>query len=69
MRYEYATKPSKCPVCNSEKIADILYGYPDFSEELDNHIKSGDIVLGGCVVDGDEPAWKCIVCNTEFFQN
>ncbi len=32
--YRYETKPKNCPVCGSEKIADILYGYPLFSDEL-----------------------------------
>ncbi len=68
MRYEYKTKPKKCPVCGSKKIAKILYGYTIFSEKLDKEIKEGKIVLGGCIISDDDPTWKCIACNTKFYK-
>lgn len=68
MRYEFETKPKKCPVCGSVKIADILYGLIAFSKELENDINSGKVVLGGCVLTGDDPSWQCVVCGTKFFK-
>ena len=46
MRYEFIRKPRKCPAYASIRIADIMYGYPIFSEELDEVIKSGKLFLG-----------------------
>ena len=40
-------KPRKCPQCGSAKIADILYGLPIFSPELEKELKDGKIELGG----------------------
>lgn len=68
MRYEYKTKPKNCPFCGSEKIANILYGYPVISEELNNDINSRRVVLGGCVITGDDPSWQCVVCKTPFYK-
>lgn len=53
----------KCPLCGSVRIARVLYGLPDESVEL-MEIDEGRIRLGGCVVTGDDPRWKCNDCNT-----
>lgn len=37
-----------CPYCKSDKVAQILYGTPAFSEELRQALAEGKIVLGGC---------------------
>ncbi len=56
-------KPRKCPQCGSSKIAEIMYGLPDFSsEELNKDVEEGRIVLGGCIVAPDNPRWKCKDC-------
>jgi len=68
MKYEYKTKPNKCPMCGSSRIADILYGYCKFSKELENAVRTGKVVLGGCVLTGNEPTWQCVDCNTTFFR-
>lgn len=72
-------KPVKCPLCNSTKIADYLYGKPsycdfkyDFSTgefvtvDLHEEIRKGKIVLGGCVIWDDSPRWRCMNCETDF---
>jgi hypothetical protein len=46
----------KCPVCGETGIP-IVYGYP-------NHVdlvaaEQGVLVLGGCVIYGDDPTWYC----------
>ena len=61
-------KPRKCPQCGSAKIADILYGLPIFSPELDKSLKEGKITLGGCVIRGDDPKWKCAECETDIYK-
>jgi len=68
MKYKFANKPERCPECGSDKIADILYGLPDFSVGLQNELESGRIALGGCCVTGNDPAWQCNSCNTLIYR-
>ncbi len=57
------TKPNKCPDCGSIRIARIMYGLPDFSdEELKKAVQEGRVVLGGCIITPDSPEWKCKAC-------
>lgn len=64
----HRTKPDSCPQCGSSKIADILYGYPHFGEELDRDIAAGKIVLGGCIhYEGASPEWRCTMCGFDFY--
>ncbi len=67
-KLEYKAKPRKCPNCKSKRIANILYGYPAFSEELSKKLDEGKITLGGCVVNPDNPRWECADCGTLFFR-
>jgi len=70
MEYHFSKrKPRKCPNCGSAKIASIQYGYPIFSEELDQAMKDGKIVLGGCVITGCDPSWQCIDCDTLIYKD
>jgi hypothetical protein len=55
-------KPDICPKCGSERVADILYVLPIFSDELERKLDAGEVVLGGCVVTGDDPSWHCVEC-------
>jgi hypothetical protein len=55
-------KPDVCPKSGSGRVAYILYGRPDFSEELERELDAGEVVLGGCVVMGDDPSWHCVEC-------
>ena len=59
-------KPDVCPACGSKKVARIQYGLPIFSEELDKQMKSGEVVLGGCCLTGDDPRWQCVDCGHAF---
>ena len=67
-RFEARVKPRKCPKCGSLIVARILYGYPAYSEELQTDMKAGRIVLGGCCITLDDPAWKCKDCETEIYR-
>jgi hypothetical protein len=54
----------KCPKCQSEDVARILFGYP--SPEMFEGADRGDIVLGGCCVEVDDPDWHCKDCEHEW---
>ncbi len=68
MRYEFVSKPKKCPECGSTRVANILFGMPAFSKEIEEKIHEGKIVLGGCCISDDDPKWKCIDCSTEIYK-
>lgn len=44
----------KCPHCGSNNTARILYGMPVMSDELENKLDTGKVVLGGCCIGGVE---------------
>ena len=56
-RHEFVKKLHKCPECGSIRIADILYGLPVWSQKLDEDLKVGKLVLGGCCITEDDPKW------------
>lgn len=57
------SKKIYCPRCDSASNAKILYGLPDFTdEELKADLDSGRYVLGGCVIEGDDPTRECRDC-------
>ena len=58
------SKPEKCPLCGSPKVAPIQYGLPAFTPELIKAMDEGRIVLGGCIPAG--PSWKCVDCGEAF---
>lgn len=64
-RHEYPRQPEKCPACDERKIAEILYGMPAYSAELQADLDAGRIVLGGCCIGNDDPAWQCTACGAE----
>jgi hypothetical protein len=64
-RYDYRSKPDKCPVCGSARIAEVQYGLPAFTEELEKALNASRIILGGCCITGDDPAWQCLDCGTK----
>lgn len=59
-------KPKKCPVCKFKPVASIFYGYPIMNDDLEEKIKLGKIVLGGCFVEPESPEWECSNCGTQF---
>lgn len=66
MKQYNSTKKIKCPYCGSNNIAKILHGLPTFSKKLDEDIKWGKVVLGGCCVTDDDPDKHCNSCNKDF---
>ena len=59
-------RPSNCPKCGSESVAEILYGLIIPDDELNEELNSGKTVLGGCCIDEDSPAWYCNKCKYEW---
>ena len=56
----------RCPRCRSRDVARIMRGYPIFSDELQARLDSGEVVLGGCVLTGDDADFRCHSCGLEF---
>ncbi len=54
---------NSCPKCNSEKVASILFGLPQYDEKLKKDILSKKVVLGGCFVNREfNPNYRCLSC-------
>jgi len=54
----------RCPKCKATDTIPILYGLP--SPGWEQRVEKGRAVIGGCVVDGDEPDRECSSCHTQF---
>ena len=67
-RLEFEHRPEKCPLCGSARVAPILYGLPNFTDELTRALDEGAVALGGCVITGDDPRWKCLACEAAFYE-
>jgi DNA-directed RNA polymerase subunit RPC12/RpoP len=61
-------KPKTCSECGSKRIAKIVYGLPHFSDEERRDVELGKIVLGGCVLTGEDPVWECADCGKAFWR-
>jgi hypothetical protein len=48
----------------SRDIVPIVYGLPGI--QLHHAALRGEILLGGCVISGDDPQWICRVCGRRF---
>ena len=53
-----------CPQCKSNMIIDIVYGYP--GDELQDEASRGKVKLGGCLIEPDNPEYRCKSCGHEF---
>ena len=40
---------------------------PMYSEQLQEQLSSGEIVLGACEIDSDNPSWQCNECQFNIF--
>lgn len=66
MRYTSKEIPQKCPKCNSNRVVNIVYGYP--APETFREAENGKIALGGCCITDDDPSWLCFECNVEIYK-
>ena len=58
------TRKYICPSCNQETGVDIVYGMP--GEETALKAEQGEIVLGGCVIEPNQPNYHCVSCGFEW---
>jgi hypothetical protein len=65
-RVSAAGRRNQCPKCGSRNIARIGYGMPrpEFFES--EEYKSGDVLVGGCVIFDEMPDLHCHACETEW---
>ena len=54
-------KPKRCPECGATEVVPIVYGLPgpDLVESAENE----EVVLGGCLIGGTQPQWRCVECD------
>jgi hypothetical protein len=64
-----ATSKQACPRCGAHTVARILYGLPNFDAKLEDALKAGRIVLGGCIVTGNDPDRTCTTCGHLFYRD
>ena len=50
----------KCEVCGENSVVPVIYGLP--TEEAFESARRGEIALGGCIVDFDNPTIACTSC-------
>jgi hypothetical protein len=55
---------TSCPKCETPNPLEIVYGLP--SPEMQRAEFEGSISLGGCVMNGEDPAFKCRECGERF---
>jgi hypothetical protein len=68
LRYESEKRPERCPACGSKKIAEILYGKIAMTPEIEQQVQRGEVYLGGCIITGDDPRWKCLICKANIYR-
>ncbi len=65
LRFEHRVRPARsapmsrsrtCPTCGAAGVR-IVYGMP--GSELFEAADRGEVVLGGCVIGDDDPAYAC----------
>lgn len=55
----------KCGICG-KVCAKYLYGMPDF-ERVGDDLSQGKIALGGCLINPENPDWKCVHCSIDYY--
>ena len=58
------TRKYICPECKQKAGVNIVYGYP--SVELSEKVERGEIAMGGCCVEEDQPQRRCLACGAEW---
>ena len=52
----------KCPFCGSTRLGHIIYGLPDYTEELMRRIENEEVYMGGCLIMEGYPEYHCYAC-------
>lgn len=53
-----------CPKCGSKNTVRIVYGYP--SKKTLEIAKNSKVILGGCIISDNDPAWHCNDCQNRW---
>jgi hypothetical protein len=53
-----------CPGCGAGEQKPIVYGLP--TGKTFEASERGEVVLGGCVIFGDDPQWQCPSCHLRY---
>ncbi|MFW8564831.1 hypothetical protein [Orrella sp. 11846] len=60
---------SRCPICHSDSVAEILYGLPNFNDrDLIEALDAGKYVLAGCDIMEINPRFECNACKHQWGQ-
>ena len=54
------TRRRRCPRCGELGALPVVYGLPDIATM--DLAEEGKVILGGCVLDPDDPDWLCLPC-------
>ena len=57
---ERRPKKEVCPRCGQRTVVDVLYGMP--THDAFEAAERGELILGGCVIVGDDPSRGCTSC-------
>ena len=52
-----------CPNCKKESIAEILWGYFEITNALEEALEKNEVTLGGCLISDHDPKWECNSCH------
>lgn len=57
-----------CPKCDSDQIADVIYGKPGPCDDLEARVAAGTTVVAGCNIGADQPLYpyECMDCHYRF---
>jgi hypothetical protein len=67
-------KPRKCPACGFAPVGEILYGFPNYDEQMQADMDAGKIIIGGCFMPEYEngkwsaPWWQCSRCGCGIYK-
>jgi uncharacterized Zn finger protein (UPF0148 family) len=57
-----------CPLCQRRvRPVPIVFGYP--MPETMEAAERGEVILGGCLVDGNEPSARCPKCGIDLVRD
>ena len=51
-----------CPNCKNKSIAEILWGYYEVTDTMNEALEKKENILGGCIITEHDPKWECNVC-------
>lgn len=59
--------PAACPVCGSDAVVPIVYGFP--GPDLWAAAEQGSVAIGGCIVSEDAPTGRCRACGARVWED